>query len=290
MEITFWGVRGSFPVSSPHCARYGGNTPCIEVNAQDTCVIIDAGTGIYSLGKRLVERGQKEIHLLISHTHWDHIHGFPHFAPLRESDVTVHLYSLANAHYSLKDILYGQQQEPFFPDPLDAVDADLHFTDLYEGQLWNTGTIEVQCRRLNHASYTSGFRLESAGKTFSYVSDTDLYGPRLHGEGMNTGSEDEKNQKRIELQKSALKLAQDTDLLVFDSFFLTNEYKDDWGHSKMEDAIRLGIEANARRIAFFHHAPSRSDDQLDELVMHYSAEVNRGTNLVAAAEGDHFVL
>ena len=152
MEITFWGVRGSFPVSSPHCARYGGNTPCIEVNARDTCVIIDAGTGIYSLGKRLLERGQKEIHLLISHTHWDHIHGLPHFAPLHESDVTVHLYALAKARYSLKDILCGQQQEPFFPDALDAVNADLHFTDLCEGQRWNIGSIKVQCERLNHPS------------------------------------------------------------------------------------------------------------------------------------------
>lgn len=290
MEITFWGVRGSFPVSSPHCARYGGNTPCIEVNARNTCVIIDAGTGIYPLGKRLLERGQKEIHLLISHTHWDHIHGLPHFAPLREPDVTVHLYALTNARYSLKDILCGQQQEPFFPDALDAVDADLHFTDLCEGQRWNIGSIKVQCERLNHPGYTGGFRLESAGKTFSYVSDIDLYGPHLHGEGMNAGSESEKKHKRIELQKSALDLARNTDLMVFDSFFLTDEYKDDWGHSKMEDAVRLGTEANARRIAFFHHAPGRSDDQLDELVAHYSAEVHRDTDLMAAAEGDHVVL
>ena len=87
-----------------------------------------------------------------------------------------------------------------------------------------------------------------------------------------------------------MKLAQDTDLVVFDSFFLTNEYKDDWGHSKMEDAVRLGTEANARRIAFFHHAPGRSDDQLDDLVAHYRAEVHRDTDLMAAAEGDHVVL
>lgn len=290
MEITFWGVRGSFPVSSPHCARYGGNTPCIEVNAQDTCVIIDAGTGIYPLGKHLVERGQKEIHLLISHTHWDHIHGFPHFAPLRESDVSVHLYGLANAHFSLKEILYNQQQEPFFPDALESVNAKLHFTDLSEAQRWNIGPVEVQCRRLNHPSYTAGFRLQSAGKTFSYVSDTDLYGPRLHGEGMNTGTRDDVERMRLALQKSATELTRDADLMVFDSFFLTDEYKDDWGHSKMEDALRLGSEARARRIAFFHHAPGRSDDQLDELVTHYRAQVSHDTDLLAAAEGDRIVL
>lgn len=290
MEITFWGVRGSFPVSSPHCARYGGNTPCIEVNVGDTCVVFDAGTGIYSLGKRLVEQGQKEIHLLISHTHWDHIHGFPYFAPLCESDVTIHLYALANANASLKDILCGQQQEPFFPDALDSVNADLHFTDLSEGQSWNIGPIDVQCRRLNHASYTGGFRLESVGKTFSYLSDLDLYGPRLHGEGMNTGSEDEIEQKRIGLEQNALELARNADLMVFDSFFLTEEYKDDWGHSKMEDALRLGAEANARRIAFFHHAPGRSDEQLDELVADYSTKVHRDADLLAATEGDQIVL
>mgnify|MGYP005700059573 FL=1 len=148
----------------------------------------------------------------------------------------------------------------------------------------------MQCRRLNHASYTGGFRLESVGKTFSYLSDLDLYGPRLHGEGMNTGTEDEIEQKSIILQQNALELARDADLMVFDSFFLTEEYKDDWGHSKMEDALRLGAESNARRIAFFHHAPGRSDDQLDELVAHYSTEVHRDADLIAATEGGQVVL
>ncbi len=290
MEITLRGVRGSFPVSSPHAARYGGNTPCIQVEARETCLIIDAGTGIFELGKELVRRDQRDIHLLISHTHWDHIHGFPHFAPLHQSGFRVHIYSLAHPECSIQEILSDQQKEPFFPMALDRAPAELHFTDLSEGQRLQIGPVAVQCERLNHPSYTGGFRLECGGKTLSYVSDTDLYGPRLHGEGMKTGSEVARETKRIELQERAVELARGADLMVFDSFFLPEEYKDDWGHSTVEDALRLGKEADARSIAFFHHAPGRSDEQLDEVVAHYRTKVPNNTSLLAAAEGGRMVL
>lgn len=289
MEVTFWGVRGSYPVSSPHCVRYGGNTPCIEINAQGTCIVIDAGTGICTLGKHLVEQGQREIHLLISHTHWDHIHGFPHFAPLQERGTRVDLYSMAHPDRTLCQILAQQQQQPFFPVQLEQAHAALEFTDLVEGQQWQIGPTNVLCKRLNHPSYTGGFRIECAGKVFSYVSDTDLYGPRLHGAGMNEGSDEELEDRRIELQKGAVQLAQDADLMVFDSFFLPDEYKDDWGHSRTDDALRLGEEANVRRTAFFHHAPNRSDEQLDAIVADCSKRAPDNA-LLAATEGDHLVL
>ncbi len=290
MKITFWGVRGSYPVSSPHCTRYGGNTPCIEVTAGDTCIIVDAGTGICPLGHHLVERGATDIHLLISHTHWDHIQGFPHFAPLQSSGVRIHLYSLAHADRSLRQIMQQQQQPPVFPIPLDQARAELSFHDLAEGERWQLGPFDLLCKRLNHPSYTGGFRIECADKTFAYISDTDLYGPRLHGEGMNTGTDAEREARRLDLQKSAGDLAHRANLMVCDTFFLPEEYKDDWGHSRTIDALQLGAQAKAQRIAFFHHDPHRSDAQLDEIVKNCRAEAGDAFDLFAAAEGAHIEL
>lgn len=287
MKVTFWGVRGSYPVSSPHCTRYGGNTPCIEVTAQNTCIIIDAGTGICPLGDHLIRRGITDIHLLISHTHWDHIQGFPYFAPLQSSDVRVHLYSLAHADCSLQQIMQQQQQQPFFPVPLDEVRAELVFHELAEGESWQLGCFDLLCKRLNHPSYTGGFRLECKGKTFAYISDTDLYGPRLHGEGMNIGTETERQIRLLDLQKSAVDLAQRADLMVCDTFFLPGEYKDDWGHSRTTDALRLARTAKAQSVALFHHEPHRSDAQLDEIAKQCRAEAGPDLDLFAAAEGEY---
>ena len=287
MKVTFWGVRGSYPVSSPHCTRYGGNTPCIEVAAQDTCIVIDAGTGICSLGHDLVKRGITDIHLLISHTHWDHIQGFPHFAPLQVNGTRIHLYSIAHADRSLRQIMRDQQQEPFFPVLLDQARAELVFHDLAEGERWQLGPFDLLCKRLNHPSYTGGFRIESNGKTFAYISDTDLYGPRLHGDGMDTGTDAERETRRLDLQKSAGDLAHRADLMVCDTFFLPEEYKDDWGHSRTSDALKLGRQAETRRIALFHHEPHRSDVQLDKIVKQCRAEAGPELEIFAAAEGEY---
>jgi phosphoribosyl 1,2-cyclic phosphodiesterase len=285
MKITFWGARGSYPVSAPHCTRYGGNTPCIEITAADTCIIIDAGTGICPLGQSLLKRGVREIHLLISHTHWDHIQGFPYFAPLYCEDVRIHLYSLAHANCSLEQIMSQQQQQPFYPKPLEKASARLKFIELSDGQRWQIGPFDLLCKRLNHPSYTGGFRLEYGGKTFAQISDTDLYGPRLHGEGMDRGSASERKATHLDLQKGAGDLAHRADLMVCDTFFLPEEYQEDWGHSHTDDALRLGRVAKVRKIAFFHHAPHRSDTAIDEIVERYRGQSAGAFEILAAAEG-----
>ena len=114
MKVTFHGVRGSFPVSRPEYADYGGNTSCVEIDTGTATIIIDAGTGIRRAGKELMARGVDEIHLLITHTHWDHIQGLPHFAPLQEPQVTIHLYSLAHNDRQLQEAIAGQQESCFF--------------------------------------------------------------------------------------------------------------------------------------------------------------------------------
>ena len=160
MKIRFWGVRGSFPVSSPDMIRYGGNTPCIEVETDDGTIVIDVGTGIRGLGKSLLERSVTRFDLLLSHAHWDHIQGFPHFEPLFRSDVTITVHALRNPSHTLPSIFAGQQQPPFYPVPL----QDMSARDVFE-----VAGARILCHRLNHPGVTGGFRLESGARTFAYV-------------------------------------------------------------------------------------------------------------------------
>jgi phosphoribosyl 1,2-cyclic phosphodiesterase len=290
MKITFHGVRGSYPVAAPHAMRYGGNTPCLEIEAGATCIVIDAGTGICALGRRLVERGVRHIHLLLSHTHWDHIQGFPHFTPLYREEAYIRVYGLRRQDRSLGDILRAQQQAPFFPLPLEQAPARLEFIELEEGQQLAVGEAQVLCHRLNHPSVTGGFRLEHQGRALAYVCDADLYGPHLLGEGMDQGSKREQQRRRKHLQNRAGDLAHRADLVVCDTFFLPEEYKPDWGHSRPDDALRLARGAGARRVALFHHEPHRSDERLDQVQQEYQRAANGHLEVLAAAEGMEVVL
>lgn len=290
MKITFRGVRGSFPVAAAHVLRYGGNTPCIQIDADPLAILIDAGTGIRTAGDDLVQREVDDIHLLISHTHWDHIQGLPHFAPLYREGTHLHIYALERPDRSLRDVLRGQQQAPFFPIPLDEMPARITCTELADGQQLAIGDLQVTCRRLNHPGVACGYRVERDEHALAYICDADLTTSLLLGEGMETGTEGEERQWLEHLEKGACDLAHSADLMVCDTFFLPEEYKPDWGHSRPEDALHLGLTAGVRRIAFFHHDPHRNDDQLDAVLERYRPEAAGAFDLVAAAEGMEFSL
>jgi phosphoribosyl 1,2-cyclic phosphodiesterase len=289
MKVTFWGVRGSFPVSLPQCAGYGGNTPCLEVNT-NSCILIDAGTGIRAAGKSLVERGVEQIHLLLSHTHWDHIQGFPYFAPLYKENTRIEIYSLGRRDHALKDVFAGQQQPSFFPVPLDGIKAELVFTELEDGQHFAIEDTEVLCRRLNHPGVAGGFRLEHDGHALAYLSDVDFYTNLLLGDDLPAASGQERQQWLQHLRNGVRDLAHRTDLMVFDTFFLPEEYEPDWGHSRPDDALEVGLEAQVEKIALFHHEPHRSDEKMDELVAHYQEKTQGTVELIAAREGLELIL
>ena len=289
MKVTFWGTRGSIAKAGPTTLRYGGNTSCVEVSSDaGTVVVLDCGTGAHGLGEDLMARssnGPIEGHLLISHTHWDHIQGLPFFAPLFQPNGSWHIYGPRGLAGSLGETLAGQMQYSYFPVSIEQLAATAEYHDLVEGS-FTIGDIRVTTRYLNHPSLTLGYRLEVDGATLVYASDHEPHDRRLAGgDGLATSPHD---LDHADFLRGA-------DLLIHDAQYVADEYpeKRGWGHSTAEYVVAVGHRADAQQIALFHHDPNRNDDAVDGVV---TLARNRASTLgyegsvVAAAEGTTFEL
>ena len=263
MELTFWGVRGSFPVAKPHVRGFGGNTACVHLKKDDFHLIIDAGTGIRGLGTHLMkEQGVKgPVHLLISHTHWDHIQGFPFFAPAYSEDFALTVHSVFRPSHSLKELLTKQQDQNFFPVPLSELRAEIHFELVTQFQRHQMGPFAVSCRRLNHPGVSAGFRIECEDATIAYVSDLAPADELLLAEALGEGSE---AQKLAQLHQNQLDLAADADVVIYDTMFTQEEYSErkHWGHSTPEHGIEACLQSGAKHLFLFHHNPDTDDEAL----------------------------
>src|SRR6188474_2502044 len=177
MRVRFWGVRGSLPVPGSKTERYGGNTSCVEVrSAAGTRVIIDAGTGIRRLGKELMrqefENGRGAAHLLISHTHWDHIQGLPFFAPLYQAGNHLSVYARRRDDVHLRTVFTSQTGDPYFPTSIEEAKAQISFRELADSARFEIADVQVACTRLNHPYVATAYRLSVDGASVAYVSDT----------------------------------------------------------------------------------------------------------------------
>jgi phosphoribosyl 1,2-cyclic phosphodiesterase len=272
MTVRFWGVRGGIPAPGPETCRYGGNTACVEIRAGEELLILDAGSGIRKLGVALGKNGPVTGTLLISHAHWDHIHGLPFFAPAMRPGNRFQVYGCAER--PIKSIFAGQMETPYFPVSLDDLPDTLEFHEL-DDQPITVGPITIHLCRLHHPGVTLGFRVEAFGRTLVYATDHEPLSVD------DTGTT---------LDPALLRFADGADLLICDGQYLPEEYRRyiGWGHSSVTDAVRLALQARARRLALFHHDPERTDAALEELLAVACAEVaRRGGTLecLLAAEG-----
>ncbi len=249
LKVKFWGVRGSIACPSPNHIAFGGNTSCIEINAGGQQIILDAGTGIRNLGHWNFRKGIHRSTLLFSHTHWDHITGFPFFAPAFHPD---HSFRLMAGHLyddgGLRSVLSGQMQQPTFPVPMEAMKSSLTFEDFRAGDSYELGpNIQVRTAPLNHPNGATGYRIEHGGKSVCYVTDTEHV--------------IEKPDQNI------LGLIEGTDLMIYDSTYTDDEFpsKIGWGHSTWQEGIRLARAANVKSLAIFHHDPDHEDGFMDRV-------------------------
>lgn len=255
--IRFWGVRGSIATPGADTVKYGGNTACTEVRCGDQLLILDAGTGIRQLGLSLLkEYKQNPIHghLFVGHTHWDHIQGFPFFAPAFIPGNEFTIYSLHGAEKPLEKVFRGLMDNDYFPIPLTEMKANLEFREL-EAEV-NLGEIQVTYMFLNHPGLAIGFRISYAGRTLVYISDHENYG-RLSPAGSGPHP----------LDLEIARFAENADLLISEAQYTEDEYKQKkgWGHSTFIDALELAAEAKVKRLAIIHHDPDHDDVFMDEV-------------------------
>ncbi|OLE67738.1 MAG: hypothetical protein AUI36_06290, partial [Cyanobacteria bacterium 13_1_40CM_2_61_4] len=264
MLVRFWGTRGSIAKPGPSTVRYGGNTSCVELRSSGgTLVVLDCGTGAHGLGQALVASGPPPIngHILIGHTHWDHIQGFPFFAPLFIPGNEWHIYGPRGVGSSLRESLSGQMQSSYFPITLKELGATLHYHDLVEGTL-EIGDIHVTTQYLHHPALTLGYRLEADGVTVVYSTDHEPHStPRIAGIQAPLAGEDVRHARFLA----------DADLVIHDAQYTADQFpaKRGWGQ-------------------LFHHDPTRDDDAVDRIVAgarDLVARVGGATEVFAAAEG-----
>jgi len=297
-RLKFWGVRGSIPVPGPGTIRYGGNTACVEVRADDEIIVLDAGTGIRSLGLALEnEFGSQPIKLalLITHVHWDHIQGFPFFVPSYNDKNLLRIYGYDGADTGLREILKGQMTTPFFPVKLYDLPGRLYIKKL-ETMEFEIGKVRVRAKYVNHPGVCVGYRLDTSSGSVAYLPDNEPYDAfKLHAVKTKLLSP-EQTQKRAVTERAALvTFLEACDVLILDMQYTDEEYKHHvgWGHGSLSTGVALALDANVRKLVLFHHDPDHDDKMIDKMVKQAGAIVAKSgktLEVVGAREGDEYTL
>ncbi|MCP4131585.1 MAG: MBL fold metallo-hydrolase [bacterium] len=275
IQIKFWGARGSIPTPGKQFNKYGGNTSCVEVRCGETLLVIDAGTGIKNLGQSLVKEfgnSPVELHLLISHTHWDHIQGFPFFSLIFMKDKHIHIYG-GHFYSEIKTLLAGQMQKEYFPVSLDELAAKLDFIDLedLDENVFFINDIKIEFTYLMHPTLSFGFRIEYKGKIFVYATDNELI--------------DNKNIPGFN-KRNISNLVENADILIADCQYTEEEYPSriGWGHSTVERVVALSKETGVKRLYMYHHDPYHDDKQIDRMVKDAKKKAGKSLKVYGARE------
>jgi len=286
-RLRFWGTRGSIPSPGPATVRYGGNTPSIEVRTPSgSLVLLDAGTGIRELGRALIARANGSPitgDIYLTHAHWDHIQGFPFFAPAFQQGNRFTIWGTKSLAASIRRVVRDQMSPVVFPVAFEELAATFDFRELVDEHHVSEG-FDVRAFPVRHPGGALGYRFSSrtssgtdGGTAFVYISDNELRA------GDASASGDRWRAKLVEFIRGAR-------VLIHDATYTEEEYETHrgWGHSTYGDAVALALEAGVETLVLFHHSPDRSDDELDIRLNECraaTARSGRTLRIVAAAEG-----
>jgi len=252
MKITCWGARGSIAVSGKDYVKFGGDTTCVEVRSKNNDIIIlDAGTGMRRLGNKLLASNERDLSILFTHAHWDHLMGFPFFKPIYMKGTSIAMYGCPYAQKSVKAMIGNTMAAPYFPVDYGLLQAEISSHSVCK-ESFQIGPVTITPIALSHPNMGIGYRFAEDGKSFVFLTDNEL-AHKHHG---GLGYDD------------YLRFSEGADLLVHDAEYTPDQYAmtKGWGHSLYTDALRLAMEAKVRRFGLFHHNQDRTDAQQDKIV------------------------
>lgn len=281
--VRFWGTRGSIPTPGHKTRKYGGNTSCVELRIDGSLFICDGGTGLRELG---VELGSEPIaaHMFFSHTHWDHIQGFPFFTPAYAKNNTLYVYDVDRHDPRIRRLLLGQMQSDYFPVSFGDLGARIESADLQGGRKAIDGT-QVSCFEQTHPGRSFAYSFEKHGLKLVYATDNEL---DLKLRNADDVARDPTLLRQVDPE--FVRFVAGADLLVADGQYTDAEYagKVGWGHARAFTVVDLAVAAGVKQCAIFHHDPMHSDEAMDALIARCQARARaHGSPLVVfgAREG-----
>jgi phosphoribosyl 1,2-cyclic phosphodiesterase len=275
VRLTFWGVRGSIPAPGPDTVKFGGNTTCVELRADGEHIIFDAGTGLRLLGIHLMKEFQDrsiDLTVLLTHTHWDHIQGFPFFQPAYQPRNKIRILGHEGTRRSLQSTLEVQMESPYFPVSFKDLPGNIQIEEVKDLE-FSIGKLKVRAAQTKHPGVAMGYRVETSAGAICFVPDHES------APGESPGAVGD--------------LIAGADVLLMDSQYTADEYpqKVGWGHGCLDDVVRVACDAGVRRLYLFHHDPTHDDEFIErmvgrarELASGYDIEID------AAREGEQVVL
>jgi len=288
-KVKFWGVRGSIPTPGPSTVFFGGNTSCLELRADGEIVILDAGSGMRPLGHALAEEfgeSAMNITLLVTHTHWDHIQGFPFFLPAYHAKNRVRILGYEGARDGLAATLAGQMESPYFPIALKQMPGNIVIEELKQ-MTFNVGPIRVEACFSNHPGICVGYRLFTSSGSIVYLPDNESFNE--HTAETHAGA------LPRTIEEKLAKFVEDADVLITDAQYTSDEYKEHvgWGHGCVDDVVRFAIAGRVKRLYIFHHDPAHDDRAISGMLMHardLATAAGSSIRIEAAREGEQFTL
>lgn len=283
--LKFWGTRGSCAVSGSAYAEFGGNTCCLEMRYNDLVLIFDAGTGIRPLGEELLRQNVREIHLFLSHSHWDHFIGIPFFHPIYEPGVHITVWAPPNIRRPYRELFSDVLSPEFFPIRLEQVRADLEFKTIQQKTPVILQDLILDFHSTYHPGLTYGFKVKTPHCTFGYITDNEML-QGYHGELKHIPSE------IADPHQSLIQFLTGCDFLVHEAQYTPEEYlhKVGWGHSSSQNALYLIEQTKTPRWFVTHHDPSHTDLDLHDMEASIQRQLE-GQKISCKATwiGDHFV-